>query len=155
MKVIIHPSITKAINVVQSEFIEAHQPRLCVEFNKVENSEELFDLMINNIKSWETEFFFVGYLFDDPQGRKLYDRVDKLIIDYSELKRFLYNFFSNSEKDVSITNPSNMSGCSIDWDNFLEKDGSAGSLIVCWGEYEEMANKLRDEYGSGTVFRGN
>lgn len=155
MKVIIHPSITKAINVVQGEFIKAHQPRLCVEFNKVENSEELFDLIINNIKSWETELFFVGYLFDDPQGRRLYDRVDKLIVDYSELKRFLYSFFSNSEKSVSIINPSNMSGCSMDWDNFLEKDGSAGSLIVCWGEYEDMATKLKDEYGSGTVFRGN
>jgi len=142
MQVEMHPPISEAIRVWLTTYIEDCRPRLCSEFSEID-SEKLFEIVLKLLSEWGNGIFLVSVTVEDIRTTTM--------VDQQSLAKELRKHFGIGDT-VSILDPTNGSGCTIDWEAY-EEDPQV--LIVPWGKHESMAQKLVDQFGCGKVFRGN
>jgi hypothetical protein len=140
----LHPPIGDVLRKWLSIHIKSFQPRLCSEFTGViDNS--LFELILQAIIAWDTNHIFI--FVSDESG------IAPKIVGKSDLQDLLIESFS-SGNTVTIVDPTNGSGCTIDWEGYDDEEDSE-VLVVAWGEHEAVAQDLVNQLGAGSVFRGN
>jgi hypothetical protein len=145
MNSVLHAPISDVLKKWLSNHVKSYQPRLCCEFERVVSA-HLFAFILHEIISWETNYFF---LFS-TEGSFTIGR----ITDKSHLRKMLEVNFSTGNT-VAIVDPTNGSGCSIDWEGYDGNSEDSEVLVAAWGEHETLANLLVDKMGVGVVFRGN
>lgn len=145
MKIEMYQPISEAIKIWLTGYIKSCQPRLCSEFSNIDNN-ALFQIVLNALLAWESSFFLISISEDDLRKTKIVDQVS--------LGEILLMYFKGGVT-VSILDPTNGSGCTIDWEGFEENSEGSEVLVVAWGEHESIAQILVDKFGSGAVFRGN
>lgn len=145
MKIDIHPQIGEILRQWLSESIKSCQPRLCAEFEGAIDT-SLFETLLKAICAWSSSFLLVFVSFDDKDYVQLADK--------SSVKELLNSYFLRGIT-VTIVDPANASGCTVDWEGFESDNIDSEILVVAWGEHEPIAQTIVDNYCSGTVFRGN
>lgn len=141
----LHLPIGDALKHWLAKHIKKYQPRLCSEFAGV-NDATLLNEITNIIVGWRTDYLFIFISGEDM--------TPPLVIDKLDIRAVLVGHFSNGNT-VTVVDPTDGSGCTIDWEGYAHEEVDSEVLIVTWGQKEAIAQGLVENLGTGEIFRGN